>query len=114
MIFLASPYSHHDPSIRLQRYYAALQFTVRAVAKGIPLFSPIVYGHCISQHAAPLPYDAEYWEKINDPILSSALELWVLQLDGWQQSLGVTREIEIALSNYTPVLYKVLADADNF
>jgi hypothetical protein len=106
MIYLASPYSHPDPAVREQRYAAALLFTAQQLSEGIAIFSPIVYGHQLSiVHS--FPTDAKSWASFNDDMLDICDRLWVLKLDGWEQSVGVAEEIRQAKALDLPISYFV-------
>lgn len=102
MIYLASPYSSPVPAIELQRYVAARDFTAEAMLRGHILFSPIVYCFQFQQHY-DLPGDAMFWKDLNRAMLLRCSEVWVLQLDGWQSSVGVRLEIDWANNLEKPV-----------
>lgn len=105
MIYLASPYSHKNPAIRNARYHAAFAYATYAMSKGEVIFSPIVYGHefAINGYAQT---DHLWWQRFNERILLAATELRVLQLIGWDDSLGVTHEIEFAERHLIPITYE--------
>ena len=95
MIYLASPYSHSDRLVRLDRYQAVLQFTARQLAAGVMVYSPIVYGHEIGQMlGTSTEWDA--WKAFDLDMLARCDGLWVLQLAGWENSVGVKAEMEEA------------------
>ncbi|MFK5165356.1 DUF1937 family protein, partial [Propionibacterium freudenreichii] len=50
-----------------------------------------------------LPTDWEFWAAYDEAILSSCISLIVLPLDGWQESKGVSAEINIARRMGLPV-----------
>lgn len=59
------------------------------------VFSPIVYSSAMSvEHG--LPADWLFWRGFDIRMLSRCEELWVLMLEGWRESKGVSEEIEIA------------------
>lgn len=62
---------------------------------GHVVFSPITHSHPIAMQCE-LPGDWEWWERIDRVFIEWADELWVFQLDGWQESEGVQAEIRIA------------------
>jgi hypothetical protein len=103
-IYLASPYSHPDASVREARYQANLKKTAEYLSEGKPVFSPIAHTHHVADFLEErLRMDHEFWMKADLAILRDAAELHVLMLDGWQQSKGVAREIEYADSIGIPV-----------
>lgn len=90
MIYLASPYSGTDLE-QYRRYKALWEFTLSHLKRGVPLFSPIVYGRAFESDMGSTAAD---WLTFNDAMLERARSLWVLQLPGWDQSVGVLAEIE--------------------
>jgi len=94
MIYLASPYSDPDPGLRNFRYHAACATIAYLLREGRFAFSPIVHSHPLTEYG--LPGQWEFWETYDRWHLAHCRELWVLQLQGWERSLGVQREIEIA------------------
>lgn len=104
MIYLASPYSDPDPTIRHARYEAVRAFTCELLAQRKVVFSPIVYCHGIAAEIG-LPSNAAHWKNFNMQFLRKADTVYVLKLDGWEQSVGVKMEIDTANHLNIPVLY---------
>lgn len=103
MIYLASPYSHPDPSVREQRFRAACRAAVALLHAGRVVFSPIAHSHPLAQHG--LPGNWQFWERYDRAFLERCDEVVVLMLDGWQESVGVQAEIRIARELGKPVRY---------
>lgn len=103
MIYLASPYSHPDASIREFRFREACRAAAKLMRCGKVVFSPIAHGHCICEHG--LPTDWRFWEPFDRAQLERCDEVIVLMLEGWQQSTGVQAEIRIAAELGKPVRY---------
>ena len=103
MIYLASPYSHLDPSVREARFDAACQATVELVRAGHVVFSPIVHGHPLVRFDLPTTW--EYWERFDREYLRRCDEMLVLMLDGWRESRGVQAEIDLAIEMDLPIRY---------
>lgn len=95
VIYVASPYSHPDAKVREYRYERVRAFTASLLRRNLTPFSPIVYCHELAKDFS-LPTDAESWKRFNDQMLSLSVAMVVLCLEGWQESLGVTHEIEEA------------------
>ena len=103
MIYLASPYTHPSVTIREERYHAAVDYVSVAVPFFAAfIFSPIVYWHPVALRH-DLPGDAHYWEEINRSTFKSVTALLVLDLDGWQRSVGIGLEIKWARDNGLPI-----------
>ena len=95
MIYLASPYSDPDPDVRNLRYSLTKSFCAWKIKHGYFIYSPIVHCHWMaSQHN--LPKDAEFWHKYNVNMLRRADAFWILQLEGWQFSVGIGQEKALA------------------
>jgi hypothetical protein len=103
VIYLASPYSHWDATIRERRYHDACLAAAHLLQSGCNVFSPIVHGHPLVAYG--LPTDWAYWEAFDREHISRCDELCVLTLDGWQDSVGVMAEIEIAAGLGRPIRY---------
>jgi hypothetical protein len=103
MIYLASPYSHPDPTVREQRFRAACLAAAQLVSAGHIVFSPIAHGHPIA--LCGLPTDWRFWEPFDRHLLARCDEVVVLMLDGWETSVGVREEIRIARELGKPVRY---------
>ena len=95
MIYLASPYTHEDPNIRLARFFAAQDATAALIASGKLVFSPIVYTHAIALKYN-LPHTIDFWQSFCLGMLKKADMLFVLCLPDWQSSRGILTEIEFA------------------
>lgn len=102
LIYLASPYSHNSPAVRMHRFLEARRFAIDAIKNGVPLFSPIVYGKDM-ETAIGTAY--EPWQGLNDAMVRSCEAVWVLCLEDWAKSRGVRHEIEFAQSLGKPVYF---------
>ncbi|HUQ71568.1 MAG TPA: DUF1937 family protein [Planctomycetaceae bacterium] len=105
MIYLASPYSHPDLSVREQRFRDVCRAVIQLLHAGETVFSPIAHSHALAEHG--LPTDWSFWERHDRDHLSRCDEIIVLMLDGWRESVGVVAEIQIARELGKPVRYLV-------
>jgi hypothetical protein len=94
-IYLASPYTHDDKRVVEDRVHQVCVVAAKLMNRGIPIFSPIAHTHPIAM-AGALPTGWEFWKKYDKVMIGGAEQLWVLQLDGWDISVGVKAEIDIA------------------
>ncbi|MBN1341571.1 MAG: DUF1937 family protein [Phycisphaerae bacterium] len=101
MICLASPYSDPEPGVEEQRFEAVCRAAAALMQHGIEVFSPISHSHGIARFG--LPKDWAFWQRYDGAFLAWCDELWVLMLGGWEQSVGVQAEIEIAREMGKPV-----------
>ena len=105
MIYVASPYSSKYSAVRDQRFELVREFVAdRLLIDREPVFSPIVYAHDLAQ-AFSLPFDAAFWRRFNMHMLRRASAVYVLCLDGWVSSIGVSEEIQMAKDLGIPVHY---------
>lgn len=103
-VYVANPYSHTDPDVREMRYDQTAAYVAAKLREGEVLYSPIVHHHHMAmQHT--LPFDWPFWRHIDGTMLASAKSMRVLQLDGWEKSVGVQAEIAIAIALGIPVEY---------
>ena len=105
MIYLASPYSDPDLMVRQQRFLMVCREAANLMRQGEMVYSPIAHGHCISR--CGLPFDADYWDAHSRLMLARCESLAVLRLDGWETSVGVQREIELAKTMGIPIRHLV-------
>jgi len=104
MIYVASPYSHIDPHVRQERYEAVAALCAHFFHQPghEPLFSPIVYGHNLALEYS-MPTEAAAWLKFNLSMLRHSSAIWIMKLDGWNESKGVAKEIRAAQDLYLPL-----------
>lgn len=95
LIYLASPYSHPDSEVRLERVRLVMSATALLMKSQIVVYSPIVHNHRIAMDYG-LPTEWEYWRQFDEVMISRCDELCVLMIDGWDKSKGVEDEIKIA------------------
>lgn len=103
LVYLASPYSHPDATVREQRFQAAACAAASLMRDGTFVYSPIAHTHPIALHGLPLGWD--FWEQYDRAILARCTSVVVLQLDDWNKSKGVAAEIAIANELGLPVLF---------
>ena len=94
-IYLASPYTHNDPSIMEERYLAACKKAGQLARKGFYVYSPIVHWHPVAALYG-LPRDWEFWKKLDRESIQLMDEVQILKLEGWEISIGLGNEIALA------------------
>ncbi len=102
--YLASPYSHPDPKVRIDRFEKACKAAGKLMKYGDVVFSPIAHSHSIEQYFDEIE-PGPFWMRQDIPILRHADSLVVLKLKGWEQSKGIAQEIEVAKALGIPVDY---------
>jgi hypothetical protein len=104
VIYLASPYSDPEATVREVRYCAACEKAAAMLRDGLRVYSPIVHSHPLA--LLGLPGDWEFWAEHNATMLERSSALCVLTLPGWQESRGVAAEVRIAQALHLPVRYE--------
>lgn len=107
--YLAGPYSSVHIHIRDRRYHQISYVAAELIKRGELVYSPITACHHIALDYG-LPGDADYWLRHDLAFLARCDRLLVLQLEGWEDSEGVRREIAFATEKNIPIEYITLGD----
>lgn len=102
MIYLACPFRNPDPLVQRRRCAAAHYVAAKLFLKGKFVFSPLTHNETlidIINDAVP----GEHWMQFDLKVFSICTELYVLKMDGWEQSKGVTMEIAYAKVKGLPI-----------
>lgn len=95
LIYLGTPYWHENPKVRKARFKKASRAAGELMSIGFRVYSPISHSHVIAQ-LCKLPNDWEFWQKQCLSMLALCDVLVVLQLKGWDRSVGLRAEINFA------------------
>jgi nucleoside 2-deoxyribosyltransferase len=109
VVYLAAPYSDPDPRVIEERMEQFCRTDSVLIKKGFSTVSPL-YKHFMLKYC-DLPGDWEYWRNYSLELLERSDALFILELDGWDKSTGVTHEIESAGALKIPV-YGINADGE--
>lgn len=93
--YLASPYTHPDPSVREHRYFEALRALGWLYKHGFNVHSSIVQNHPLAV-LKNLPDDINFWRDYNRAMIRFSAGVFILMLEGWRESAGIKEEIEFA------------------
>jgi hypothetical protein len=110
LIYLATPYSHRDPVVRERRFKEACRIAAHFISEGWLVFCPIAHGHPIAVAGENvgtcwLPKNWDYWQKFDCKMLSACDELWIVMMDGWEESKGIDGEIDMAADLKKPIRF---------
>jgi hypothetical protein len=114
-IYLASPYSARlndgepDRDLMYIRFQDVCRVAAMLMNLGYVVFSPIAHSVSIAAHLDN-HLDAEFWLKQDFPLIHWCDELWMLMLDGWDQSKGMAREQEYAERLCKPIRFLKMED----
>lgn len=108
VIYLACPYSHRDRYVEMYRARLATKCATQLILRGYMVYSPLTYGREIIAHALMynrrmIPGDWLAWRELDSRIIRVCDEVYVLNLLGWRESVGVAAEIELARKLGKPV-----------
>lgn len=119
LIYIASPYTATakqleavpEPrreaearAIRNARFELACAAQAELLNAGMHPIGPIVSSHPIAV-AYDLPKDFRFWLDLNHKLIDACAEVWVLCLEGWDESAGVADEIAYARSTSKTIRY---------
>jgi hypothetical protein len=102
--YLASPYSHKDPWVMEHRVLSTMQAVAQLLSDGHVIYSPICHHHTLAKIHG-LPHAWEFWRKQDFGLLHKCDGLLILQLPGWQESVGVSAEIAEAKIRHIPITF---------
>jgi hypothetical protein len=112
IIYLAAPYTHPDPAVRLWRYEMVTAAAAALAAQGLVVFSPLTMTHpmdlLLADNGETLGSD--YWITFDTSFMGICSEMRVLQLDGWSESSGIQRELAFFKARNRPVTFMELSD----
>jgi hypothetical protein len=111
LVYLAAPYSHTDPLVRETRHQLIAIAAARLMSGGLHIYSPITHAHPMIQ-LAQLPTGYEYWEQFDKVMMSKCDSMIVLELSGWENSVGVQCELAEMRRLKKPIYYTKADDAD--
>jgi hypothetical protein len=104
VIYIASPYTHEDEYVMNARFEQISKITAKLAAEGVVAFSPITYGHTLLGFEK-MPTNWAFWQNFCLSFLQHCNELWVYQMEGWEQSKGIAEEIEFAKKKEITIKY---------
>jgi hypothetical protein len=103
-IYLGVPYSDPDPAVKQKRFEQVTDKTGELMQQGHIVYSPITACHPVAVRC-DLPGSWEYWGALDRTFIDWCEEVWILKLDGWEDSTGLKAEVEIAREMGKPVRY---------
>lgn len=102
--YLALPYTHEDESVMDYRADVSDFVFSELTKEGRNIFAPITSCHNVRKKYG-LPGIWEYWKELDEQFISICKKVIVLMLPGWEISVGVKCEIELANKYLIPIEY---------
>jgi nucleoside 2-deoxyribosyltransferase len=103
MLYICSPYTHPDESVRASRVVAVAHATAALIRMGYLAYSPILHTVPMVDHCG-IGATWEAWADYDHAFIDRCRLVIVLTIDGWNQSKGVAAEIQYAVGNGIPVI----------
>jgi hypothetical protein len=107
LIYLGCPYSLDGQATekQMERRHAQVTRCANVLFRiGLNVYSPITMHHQIQQHKK-IKMTTRDWLQLDYEYLRHSEMLYVLKLDGWDNSLGLVSEIEFAQELDIPIVY---------
>lgn len=102
LVYLASPYSHPDEKVRINRYKSACRAAAILFDAGYNVFSPIAHAHGIAKYGR-LDGGWDTWKRFDRIMLAACSHVFVYCLPGYDESHGITNELRIARAMNKPI-----------
>lgn len=97
MTIVTGPYSSPNSSIKEMRVKAIANACITLMNRGEISISPLTFGlSLIEKTGNTLPDSYEFWNKFCLEFVGVSKQMYVLNLEGWEQSKGTQDEIKEA------------------
>lgn len=103
-VYLATPYTHVDYYVRIERYEAALAVSARLVQQGDVVYSGIVLFHPVCERFDIAP-TWDFWKDYLEKVIPRCDVVVVVRMPGWEKSSGIKAEVDCARRHNIPVEY---------
>ena len=103
LLYLSSPFSHSSPIIKVKRYESMLDIMAFLLDSNLMVVSPLMLNVPLTGRLNRKGTDWQDWREYDLFLLSRSDELWILTLEGWEESKGVRAEIKYALRHKIPI-----------
>ncbi len=100
--YLASPYTKYAEGPEAAFREVCRNGALLLLA-GIPVFSPIAHTHPISVHGG-IEAGRTFWLAADKPFMHTSQGMIILEMDGWQDSEGVSAETAYFLYARKPII----------
>lgn len=104
LTYLASPYSKYHGG-RHEAFTKVSHKAAQLMMAGENIFCPIAHSHPIEKYGMKTDQDGDFWLNQDFAVLQHCNKVKVYRMHGWDESIGVKREIEFANERGIPVEY---------
>ena len=111
--YISNPYNGTD-SQRNERAKIAAEVSGKLLKRGVHAWSPIVHNHAMMNDYGDFTLEQRRTLILDFDfsLLLASKGMIVLKIDGWKESYGVTKEIELCQEKSIPVQYLNPEDLD--
>lgn len=102
LVYLASPYSKY-PAGHTVAFRHVSRAAGRLITNGVHCYSPIAHTHPIAVHGKCDKLDHKIWLPLDMKIAAVCDALLIADMEGWEDSYGVTFEVDMFLDTNRPV-----------
>ena len=102
--YIGTPYSKWKYGLE-SAFQEAARVAAWLASRGVNVFCPIAHSHPLAICGRLDAKDHEFWLKLDHPFMAAAMGLVVVQMDGWQDSVGLQTEIEYFETADKPIFY---------
>ena len=102
--YLGLQYTDSDPLMENWRADISDRIAADLFVHGKIIFAPVSTWHHTARKY-DLPGTFEYWAELDEEFIKISKKLLIITLPGWEDSVGVTGEIELANKYNIPIEY---------
>lgn len=104
LVYLAAPYSHPDNKVVNKRVKTIAKVAGNLMKnKDVFVFSPISHGHPINLNIKGESIGYDNWLALDKAILDICDEMYIIDIEGWNESRGVQVEIDYCKTKNIPI-----------
>lgn len=92
--YLATPYSRYPYGLEAAYHEACRAANLLRETRRIRIFCPVAEFHKLANSLGIDPLDHEFWLAVCRPFMERAADLLLVKMAGWQDSLGVAKEVQ--------------------
>jgi len=100
--YLASPYTLYPAGLEAACKHVS-DVAAWLILHGVTLFSPIAHSHTISGERKELAADHKTWMRVDRPFMEASVGCIVVCMPTWQDSRGVTKELDFFREHNKPI-----------
>lgn len=102
LCYLATPYTKYPKGIE-RAFEEASTLAAHLLIAGIKVYSPIAHTHPLAKYSHLDPLDHSIWLPFDQAMMDACDALIVAHMTGWEDSYGVTHEIETFRAARKPI-----------